>query len=75
MPCHSHPTWLDLTIFGEVKLRSFSLHSILQPYPTSFHLGPNILITLSLCSSLNVRVQVSHPYKTSKIIVLYILSF
>jgi hypothetical protein len=30
--------------------------------------------TLSLCSSLNVRDQVSHPYRTTgKIIVLYIL--
>jgi hypothetical protein len=44
-------------------------------------LGPkNILLntlfsnTLSLCTSLNVRDQVSHPYKTTgTIIVLYIL--
>jgi hypothetical protein len=33
------------------------------------------LPVLKLCSSLNVRDQVSHPYKTSKIIVLYILVF
>jgi hypothetical protein len=40
-------------------------------------LGPNILLstlfsnTLNLCSSLNVRDQISHPYKTTgKIIVL-----
>jgi hypothetical protein len=45
-------------------------------------LGPNILLntlfsnTLSLRSSLNVSDQVSHPYKTTrKIIVLYILIF
>jgi hypothetical protein len=32
--------------------------------------------TLSLCSSLNVRDQVSHPYRsTGKFIVLYILIF
>jgi hypothetical protein len=32
--------------------------------------------TLSLCSSLNVRDQVSHPYKiTGRIMVLYILTF
>jgi hypothetical protein len=32
--------------------------------------------TLSLCSSLNVRDQASHPYRTTgKIIVLYILIF
>ena len=28
------------------------------------HLSSPILKTLSLCSSLNVREQVSHPYKT-----------
>jgi hypothetical protein len=45
-------------------------------------LGPNILLstlfsnTLSLCSSLNVRDQVSHPYRTIGIIIfLYILIF
>jgi hypothetical protein len=44
--------------------------------------GPDILLsnlfsdTLSLCSSLNVRDQVSHPYQiTSKIIAFYILIF
>jgi hypothetical protein len=32
--------------------------------------------TLSLCSSPNVRDQVSHPYKTTgRIMVLYILTF
>jgi hypothetical protein len=32
--------------------------------------------TLSLCSSLNVRDQVSHSYKTTgRIMVLYILTF
>jgi hypothetical protein len=32
--------------------------------------------TLSLCSFLNIRDQVSHPYRTTgKIIVLYILIF
>jgi hypothetical protein len=39
---------------------------------------PSILFsnTLSLSSSLNVRVQVSHPYRTiGKMIVVYILIF
>jgi hypothetical protein len=43
---------------------------------------PDILLrtlfsnTLSLCSSLNVRDRVSHPYKTTdRITVLYILTF
>jgi hypothetical protein len=47
---------------------------IMQFSPASCHfipLRPNILLntlfsnTLNLCSSLNVRDQVSHPYKTS----------
>jgi hypothetical protein len=56
---------------------------IMQFYPasvTSSLFGPNILLstmfsnTLSLCSSLNVRDQVSHPYRTrDRTIVLYIV--
>jgi hypothetical protein len=45
-------------------------------------LGPNILLNtlfsklLTLCSSLKLRDQVSHPYSTTgKITVLYILIF
>jgi hypothetical protein len=43
-------------------------------------LGPNTLlsnlssITLSLHSSSNVNDQVSHPYRTGKIIVLYVFN-
>jgi hypothetical protein len=54
---------------------------LIMQFPSSL-LGPNILLstlfsnTISLCSSLNVRVQVLHPYRTTgKIIVLYILIF
>ena len=61
---------------------SFSLRSFLHSLVTSFLLDPNILLnilfsnTLSLRSSLNVRHQVSHPYKTKgKNIVLYVLTF
>jgi hypothetical protein len=56
------------------------LCSFLKPPITSSLFGPNILLgklfsdTLSLCSSLNVRDQVSHPYRTTgKTTVLYIL--
>jgi len=49
---------------------------------TSSRLGPNIFLstlfsnTLSVCSSLNVRHQISQPHKTTgKIIFLYILTF
>jgi hypothetical protein len=53
----------------------------LSPFSvTSSLFGPNILLstlfsnTLSLCSSLKVRDQVSHPYTTTdNIMVLYIL--
>ena len=69
------------TILGEEyrSLRS-SLCSFLHFPVTSSLLGPNILNTLfsntlSLRSSLNVCDQVSHPYTTGKIIVLYILIF
>jgi hypothetical protein len=68
-----------LTVLGkDFKLWSSSLCSFLQPPLTSSFFGPNILLsilfsnTLSLCPSLNVRDQVSHPYKTTgKTVVSY----
>jgi hypothetical protein len=81
--CPAHLVLFDLIIliiFGEVMkllIRQFfppSCHFI--PHP-SVLLGPNILLsvlfsnTLNLCSSLNLRDQVSLPYKTTgKIVVL-----
>jgi hypothetical protein len=65
----------------EYILWSSSLCIFLQPPVTSYLFDPNILLstlfsnTLSLCSSLNVRDQVSHPYRiTGKIIVLHSLN-
>jgi phosphate starvation-inducible membrane PsiE len=56
--------------------------NFLQPPVTSSLLGRNILLstlfsnTLNLCSSLYVRDQVPHSYKTTdKITVSYILIF
>jgi hypothetical protein len=76
MPCPSHSPWFDLP--NNIS----PLSNFLRSPVTSSLLGPNILLgalfsnTLSLCSSLNVRDQVSHPYKTTdRIMVFYILTF
>jgi len=48
---------------------------------TSTFFRPNVFLstlfsnTLKLCSSVNVRDGVSHPYKTGKIMALYIFVF
>jgi hypothetical protein len=70
--------FITLITFGKAyKLWSSSLCSLLQPPATSSLLGPNnpsalFSDTLSLYSALNVRDQLSHPYKTtSKIIVIH----
>ena len=62
------------------KQLSSSTYTFLHSPTTTSLLCPNILLntllpnTLSLCSSLNVSDQVSHPYKTiGKIIFLYTL--
>jgi len=81
-PHPSHPLWFD-----HLNSIWWSIHVIklliMQSSPASCHslIDPNILLrtcsqnTLSLYSSLDVRDQVSHPHKTSKIMVFYILIF
>jgi hypothetical protein len=79
--CPADPILHDLIILilldEEYKSHNSSLRSFLHPPVTSYLSGLRIFInTLSLYSSLNVREQVSHPYRTTgKITVLYILIF
>ena len=78
-----HHTVLDFiirTTFSEqYRPLSSSLCSFLHSPVTSALLGPNILLcplfsnTLSIRSSLNVNDQVSHPYKTTGIIIIIII--
>ena len=70
MPSRSHsPCYITLLTFGEeYRSLSSSLCSFLHSPGTSSLSGQNIFNalfsnTLSFCSSLNTRDQVSHPYK------------
>jgi hypothetical protein len=84
VPCPPHSPWLYLPNNNWGWVQNMKLLTVqLPPFSSYFNLfGPNILLrtlfsnTFSLCSSLNVRDQISHPYKTTgRIIVLYILTF
>jgi hypothetical protein len=80
-PSHSYQFYHPNNIGWWVRIIKL-LIMYFSPFPSYLVLlGPNILHntlfsnTLSLRSPLNVSDQVSHPYTTGKIIVLYILIF
>jgi hypothetical protein len=67
MPRSSHPSWLERSNYTWRRVRVMKL-VIMQFSPTSCHFVPlwskYSPQHLSLCSSLNVKYQVSHPHKT-----------
>jgi hypothetical protein len=76
MPCPSHPPWLDHSNYTWWRVQVMKLS------PTSHHFISlwskyslqHPVLKHNLCSSLNVRDQISHPYRTTgKIIILYTL--
>jgi hypothetical protein len=82
--CPAHLISLDLItliIFGEAYNNETPHYTVFSSLPPFSPLGPNILLstllsnTFNLYSYLNVTDQVSHPYKTGKLIVQYILLF
>jgi hypothetical protein len=83
--CHMsrspHSPWFDLpnNILGWVQNMKLLIVQLLHSPLTSFLFGSNTPLrtlfsnTVSLCSSLNVTYQVSHPYSTTgRIMVFYI---
>jgi hypothetical protein len=83
MPRPSHTSWFDhpnisrgLQIIKLLITQSSPLPCYFVPLSPKYFLSNLSSNTLSLCSSVNVRDQVSRPYKTTgKIILLYILIF
>jgi hypothetical protein len=81
LPSHSRLDYSNYT-WQRVQITKLLVCNFLHSPIVSSLLGPNILLstpfsnTFSLCFHLDVREQVSHPYKTTdKIIVLHILIF
>jgi hypothetical protein len=72
IPYLYHPSWSDHAnnIWRKVHIMKLFIMQFLHPTVNSFLLGPNILLstlfsnTLNLCSSLNMKHQVSNLHKT-----------
>jgi hypothetical protein len=84
MHCPFHPPWLDQPNYTwrNIQVIKLLITQFFQPPITSSLFGPSILLltllstTLSLRSSVSVRNEVSHLYRTpGKIIVFCILNF
>jgi hypothetical protein len=82
LPIPSTLSWHSNYTWQRVQVRKLLIMHLSTSSHYSSLFCPNILLstlfsnTLSLCSSLNIRDQDSHPHKTThKIVVLYILIF
>jgi hypothetical protein len=84
MPCPAHSPWFDLPndIWRCVQIMKLPTVQLSPFFHYSIPSGPNILLSTlfsnahRLCSSLNARDQVLHPYRTTgRTVVLYILTF
>jgi hypothetical protein len=83
MSCLSQPPWFNHpnNIWWRIQamkviIMQFSPQPVFLPFRSKYPPQHSVLKILSLCSSLKVRHQVSHPYSTiGKITVLYILIF
>lgn len=70
-----------ITSGGEYKSGSYSIFVFFQPSVTSFLLGPSVFLStlflnaFSLCSSLNMRNQVSHTCNTTDTITAYYILY
>jgi hypothetical protein len=80
--CPAHLIFPNLILGEEYRSQRSSFCSFLHTSVTSSLFSPDIFLStqflniLNLCSSLSVRHQVSHPYRTTgKIMVVYILIF
>jgi hypothetical protein len=83
MPCPFNSTWLDYIYIIYIIITSGEGYNLWSSWVNIWSvLGPNIFLSsvssniLSLCTSRNVRDQVSHPYRTTgKITVLYTVTY
>jgi hypothetical protein len=82
MPCLSHPPLLDHYnyLWWRVQVMKLLIMQFFLPHSISFLFGINIFLNtlfsniFSLYSSLNIRDQVSHPFKATAKIIFRIIN-